>query len=113
MPRSAKQLEALSIGQLARRWGVSPDRVRGLVETGQLPGAFEVPSVGRYGAAIKIPLATVVQAEQDWAIVPEREARSRRKSLRHRGAPPPALRHFPELTSNPEPAVECHGDAQR
>jgi hypothetical protein len=113
MPRSRLTCEALSIGQLAKRWGVSANRIRGLVEAGQLPGAFKVPSVGRYGAAVKIPLATVVQAEQDWAVVLEDEAALRRKRHSRRGGSPPALKHFPELMSNPEPAGECHGDAQR
>jgi len=113
MPPPRTKCEAVSIGQLAKRWGVSANRVRGLVETGQLPGAFKVPSVGRYGAAVKIPLATVLQAEQDWAVVPEEEAAIRRKRHSRRGGSPPALKHFPELMSNPVPAAGCHGDAQR
>ena len=113
MPRFPAQLEALSIGQLAKRWGVSADRVRGLVETGQLPGAFKVPSVGRYGEAIKVPLATVMQAEQDWAIAPTGATSSRQKASRRRGTSSTVLRHFPELASNPEPVDGCREDDQR
>ena len=107
MPRSPTQLEALSIGQLAKRWGVSADRVRGLVETGQLPGSFKVPSVGRYGEAVKVPLATVIQAEQDWAIAPADVTSSRRKAPRRGGTSSTTLRHLPELASNPEHDDGC------
>lgn len=69
MPRSRIQCEALTPGQLARRWGLAVDRVRQLIETGRLPGAFKVPAAGRYGEVVKIPLATVIHAEKDWAIV--------------------------------------------
>lgn len=113
MPRSRITCEALSIGQLAKRWGVSADRVRGLVETGQLPGAFKVPSVGRYGAAVKIPLATVIQAEQDWAIAPADAASPGRRVPRRRGTSSTVLRHLPELASIPEPAGGCREDDQR
>ena len=47
MARSATQRGALSVGQLARRWGLGADRVRRLVESGLLPGAFKVPSAGK------------------------------------------------------------------
>ena len=72
MPRSRVSCEALSPGQLARRWGLAVDRVRRLIESGRLPGAFKVPAAGRYGEAIRIPLASIVQAEQEWAIGPDR-----------------------------------------
>ena len=110
MPRSPTQLEALSIGQLAKRWGVSADRVRGLVKTGQLPGSFKVPSVGGYGEAVKVPLATVIQAEQDWAIAPTDATSSRRKAPRRRGTSSTTLRYLPELASNPGPGAECRAD---
>jgi hypothetical protein len=65
MPRPRTQLEALTPGQLARRWGLGVDRVRQLIQEGELPGAFRVPSAGRYGEAIRVPLATVVQARTE------------------------------------------------
>lgn len=67
MARSATQRGALSIGQLARRWGLGADRVRRLVDNGLLPGSFRVPSAGKYGEAIRIPLSVILQAEKDWA----------------------------------------------
>ena len=69
MPRPQTQLEALTPGQLAKRWGIGVDRVRRLVDSGQIPGAFRIPGVGRYGEAIKIPLAAVIEREQEWAIL--------------------------------------------
>lgn len=51
--RSAER-GALSVGQLARRWGVGAERIRRLVESGMLPGSFKVPSAGRYGEAVRI-----------------------------------------------------------
>jgi hypothetical protein len=39
-----------------------------LIQTGRLPGAFKVPSAGQYGEAVRIPLAAVLQAEEEWAI---------------------------------------------
>jgi len=71
MPRPRIQCEALTPGQLARRWGLGVDRVRGLIQSGKVPGAFRVPSAGRYGKAVRIPLAAVLQAEKEWAVAPE------------------------------------------
>lgn len=71
MPRPQTQLEALTPGQLAKRWGISADRARSLAESGQIPGAFRIPSVGRYGETIKIPLAAVLETEREWAIAPK------------------------------------------
>ena len=112
MPDEKSKCGALTIGQLAKRWGISPDRARGLVETGQLPGAFVIPSVGRYGATLKIPLSSVLQVEQDWIVVPEHAAAPRRRPGRYRGGSPPKLKHFPDLGSNPEPDAGCHGADQ-
>ena len=67
MSRNQTPSQSLSVGQLARRWGVSADRVRRLIDAGHLPGAFTIPSAGRYGATLKIPLVAVIQAEtEDW-----------------------------------------------
>ena len=71
MPRPKTKLEVLTPGQLARRWGLGVDRIRWLIHTGGLPGAFKVPAAGQYSEAVRIPLASVLQAEQDWAIAPK------------------------------------------
>jgi hypothetical protein len=111
MPRNRVACGTLTVGQLARRWGVSVDRVRQLVLTGQLPGAFAIPSAGRYGATLKIPLATVIQVEtEDWAVLPQPQAGP--KPGRRRGDAGPALKHFPKLATSPEPASGSRADAQ-
>ncbi len=98
MTRPKTQRGALSVGQLARRWGLGPDRVRRLVESGLLPGSFKVPSAGKYGEAIRIPLSTILQAEQDWAILMDHLQRTSGTPRRLRRGSPAALRHFSELT---------------
>src|SRR5262249_12399601 len=104
MPRDPESCRALPAGQLARRWRVSVERVRQLVAGGHLPGAFTIPSAGRYGAALRVPLAAVLRVEtEDWAVTPE-PARARPRPRRRGGDAPPALRHFPNLRATPEPA---------
>jgi len=109
MPRPQTQVETLTPGQLAKRWGVSVARIRSLVESGNIPGAFRIPSVGRYGETIKIPLASVLQVEQQWAIDPETIGRSKPDGRRRRNGSPPTLKHFPELATNPEPDAAFRG----
>jgi hypothetical protein len=105
MPRPRTQLDALSPGQLARRWGLSVDRVRRLIEGGKLPGSFKVPAAGRYGEAVRVPLAVVLQAEQDWAIAPV-DGKQLGKPRKQHGSHPP-LKHFPELRHvSPGPDAE-------
>jgi hypothetical protein len=112
MPRSLTTCQALTLGQLAKRWAVSIDRVRQLVLAGHLPGSFTIPSAGRYGATIKVPLATVLQVEaEDWAVVPQGN-RARPKRHRQNDDSGPALKHFPKLATSPEPASGCPGAAQ-
>ena len=113
MPRAATSCQSLSVGQLARRWGVSADRVRKLVSTGLLPGAFTIPSAGRYGATVKVPLATVLQVEaEDWAVAPAKQG-ARPKRPRRGGDSGPAFRHFPKLRASLEqPASGSDGAAQ-
>lgn len=106
MPRTATQPGALTIGQLAKRWGVSGDRVRQLLECGLLPEAFRIPSAGCYGDTVKIPLSAVLQAETEWRIIPA-TGTVKRKRDRRNGRLEAGLRHFPELSPNPEPDVEC------
>jgi hypothetical protein len=110
LPRPQTQIEALTPGQLAKRWGISADRARRLVESGQISGAFRIPSVGRYGEAIKIPMVAVIQMEQAWAIVPT-DSKPLRKPRGGRSSSPP-LKHFPELRRAPAaPDAECPVDA--
>lgn len=106
MARAKTNRAALSVDQLARRWGLGSERVRRLVEMGLLPGSFKVPSAGRYGEAIRIPLSTVLQAEEDWAI--HRKTGDSGKPLRRRAkrTSPVVLEHFPELS--PEHDAVCH-----
>jgi hypothetical protein len=106
MPRKQITCDALTVGQLARRWGVSADRVRQLVQSGRLPGAFTIPSAGRFGATVKIPLASIARVEaEDWAVVPQ-GCKAGAKRPRPRSNSGPALKHFPKLATTPEPAAE-------
>ena len=83
-----------------------------MVAEGRLPGTFTIPSAGRYGAVVKIPLATVLQVEnEDWAVRPAKAGRARPKPSERRDGAGPALRHFPKLRATPEPASECPGAA--
>jgi hypothetical protein len=109
MARPQTQLEALSPGQLAKRWGLGVDRVRQLVTSGHIPGAFRIPAAGRYGETIKIPLAAVLEREQEWAIA-SKDGEPRRKR-RQQPDGSPALRHFPELRpASPPLDVESPSD---
>jgi hypothetical protein len=95
----SRRCQALTVGQLARRWAISAKRVRELVLGGHLPGAFTIPSAGRFGATLKIPVDTVLKVEtEDWAVVPQ-PAQARPKP-RRRGDSGPALRHFPSLATD-------------
>ena len=111
MPRPQAECQTLTVGQLARRWGVGADRIRQLVEGGFLAGAFTIPSAGRYGATLKIPLAAVIQVEtEDWAVVP-RGKQTGPKPSRRKDDSGPALKHFPKLAASPEPASGSPADA--
>lgn len=103
MHRQRKRSErTLTVGQVAKRWSVAVERVRQLVAAGYLPGAFVIPSAGRYGETVKIPLAVVEAAEERWRLVPvAREAAKPVPPTRGSSA----LKHFPDLTL--EPDVEC------
>src|SRR5262245_50795361 len=104
MPRTAITCQALTIGQLAKRWGIGRNHVRQLVDDGHLAGVFTIPSAGRYGAVTKIPLAAVIQAEtEDWASVPKAKNKARPKPPREKDGNGPALKHFPKLQVTPEP----------
>ena len=103
MPRTKTAPTVLTIGQLAKRWAVSSDRVRKLINAGQLTGVFRIPSAGRYGETIKIPLASIEKAEAEWTLLPA-PARQKRRSQ----SPHPGFRHFPERIDDEEPFVESH-----
>ena len=59
MRRNNSRPHTYSVGQVAKRWGISPDRVRQLIDAGKLAGTFEIPSAGRFGKALRIPAETV------------------------------------------------------
>lgn len=112
MPRQKSECETLTIGQLAKRWGIGRDHARGLVDHDAVRGAFTIPSAGRYGQAVRIPLASVLLAEQEWANSPEDRQSSRRPQPRQRNGHSPKLKHFPELQAEPEGVAESPGGVQ-
>lgn len=112
MSRAKSQCETLTIGQLAKRWAIGTDRVRRLVDDNEIRGTFTIPSAGRYGQAIRIPLSSVLLAEQMWANSPEEGQSSGRRQRRQRNGHSPKLKHFPELNTEPEDAGQCPEDAQ-
>lgn len=87
--------ESLSVGQLAKRWAVGVDRIRKLIEEGQLPEAFRVPASGVYGEALRIPIKTIQAAEAKWTV--EKRSQPRRKKRPNGKA---ALLNFPEIEFN-------------
>jgi hypothetical protein len=99
MARSRTQRGALSMGQLARRWGLGVDRIKRLIESGLLPGSFKVPSAGKYGEAIRVPLSTVLKAEEDWNVADHPQDRIQRLTRRSRGRRSHEFVHLPELSS--------------
>ena len=103
MPTSEKSPQVLSVGQLANRWKVSPDRIRGLINSGHIPDVFQIPSAGRFGTTLKIPLSVVRQLEADWAVHPMK--RKKRRSAN----PDPELRHLTGLMTDPESDAGCLG----
>lgn len=108
MTNRITEATVLSIGQLAKRWSVTPERVRRLVEAGHLAGAFRIPSAGRFGETMKIPLEVVRRAETDWSIAPISESgRKRFRRQRQLGLSANATKHFPELSPSAESAAEC------
>lgn len=96
MPRNPQTRDALTVGQLAQRWGVSAARIQQLAAGSKLPGAFTIPSAGRFGQALRIPKTTVLAVEAAWEVAPAPDL-AKRPRLRPSGEP--ALRHFPELAA--------------
>lgn len=67
MPRPRTPRSHSRPSQLAKRWNIGVDRVRQLVIHGHLFGTFRIPSAGRYGDVVKIPLSTIRCVEREWA----------------------------------------------
>jgi len=98
----------MTIGQVAKRWGVSRGRVQSLVDDGDLRGAFLIPSSGRYGETLKIPYESVLEAEAEWSVnAGDRNKSWKRQPITHKGSRP-SLKHFPELDVSPESPVDTH-----
>ena len=112
MRANIHESEALSVSALARRWGIGPERVRALVRSGRLPGVLRIPSAGKFRDTIKIPVAAVRQAEEQWLIAPAERRRHANRRRRHAQSPSETLKHFPELTTSPEPGAECPAGGQ-
>lgn len=102
MPRQRTERSAMTIGQLAKHWGVGRDRVDGLIADGQLLGVFAIPSTGRYGETVKIPLASVVEAEARWVVDDNGKTEKRKRPPRRNNGSKPNLKNFPELNRPPE-----------
>ena len=111
MPRPKTQCEALTIGQLAKRWGIGRDHARGLVNHKVNRGAFTIPSAGRYGQAVRIPLASVLLAEREWGDSSDGDYPSNSPRPRRPNGGSPKLKHFPELNTEPEDAAQCPEEA--
>jgi hypothetical protein len=112
MPRPKTQCETLTVGQLAKRWGIGRDHARGLVDHNAIRGAFTIPSAGCYGEALRIPLASVLLVEQEWSNKPEDNHLLKRRQLRPKNGHSPNLKHFPELQAEPEDDAESPEDDQ-
>jgi hypothetical protein len=108
MARLTTQRDHVSPGQLAKRWGVAVERVNQLVSSGFVHGAFKIPSSGRFGEAVRIPLAAILEVEASWAVTETRCSSQQQKSPDKR--PVRELKHFPELSS--EPVVGCRVGGQ-
>lgn len=96
------EFETVTIGELARRWHVDPSRITALIADGCFPGAFRIPSAGRFGETVKIPLSDVREAQRQWTIQSDTTSHQIRQPQRPAGSP---LRNFPELNS--ESDAEC------
>ncbi|MFV2068268.1 MAG: helix-turn-helix domain-containing protein [Pirellulales bacterium] len=106
MKKNSTQPHAYSVCQVAKRWGISPDRVRQLIDAGRLPGTFRIPSAGRFGMALRIPAETVFQAEREWEVGSPLAGRVERR--RRRSSCELTFRHFPELAED-----DLQGDEER
>jgi hypothetical protein len=112
MPRPKTQRETLTIGQLAKIWGIGRDHAQRLVDAGAIPEVFRIPAAGRYGEAVRIPLASVLLVQQEWATSSNRKQASERRERCRQNGHSPKLKHFPELHCETEDDAECPGDDQ-
>lgn len=96
MPRPRIQREVLSIGQFAKLWGIGREHAAALIEAGQIP-AFEIPSVGKYGTAVRILLAEVLQKQEEWRVAVSRGESPMPVRPRGPNGTHAKLRHLPEL----------------
>jgi hypothetical protein len=96
----------LTVGQLAKHWGVDKKRVLALIGVGELH-PIEIPPAGGYGSITKIPVSDIRAAEQRWRRnSPGPNEKRRHPRSRGNGKMPP-LRHFPELNQqSPEDLPE-------
>lgn len=95
--------QALTITELAKRWSVSRERVKAMIEQGRIIGAFVLPSAGRFGRAIKIPMSAVISVEENWQIGVDQSDQAQKRKVRT--PPAPRLDHFPELLEPTEPVA--------
>lgn len=106
MPADQQHIpETLSVGQLAKRWSVSPERIRRLIDCGLIPEVFRIPSAGRFGATLKIPLSAIKDVESQWQVTPTRQRKRVPNS-------PVVLRHLTSLTIPSDSGGESHADDQ-
>lgn len=89
------KIEFLSITELANRWNVSRERVKAMVNHGLLPGTVILPSAGRFGTAVKIPLCEIMELETQWQVGSKSPKSPQR--IRAVRSVAPRLEHFPEL----------------
>lgn len=94
--KNHKERSTLSVRQLALRWGVGEERIRSLIDAGRLLGAFKVPSSGKYGETVRIPMEAVRDAESEWAIESDSAIGRKKRRRKRKGV---KLNHFPELSS--------------
>jgi hypothetical protein len=112
MPRLKTQSEVLTIGQLAKRLGIGRDHARALVDKNIIRDAFTIPSAGRFGKAVRIPLASVLQAQREWTDSPAGHPRLTHPDRHRQNGRFPKLKHFPELRTEPQDDTECPEDEQ-
>ncbi len=99
--------KSISVGRLAKRWGIGTERVQAMIRSGLIPGAFSMPSCGRFGQTIRIPLARIYEVEARWRLSPQ-ETKLRQKSPQRQSEGGGSSSHFPELMS--EHDAECLSD---
>lgn len=101
---------SLTVSQLAHRWGTSSQRIRTLVDQGRIPGAFRIPSAGRYGSAVRIPLSHILSLEESWQVLPKSQTTAK---IFRRQRISPSISHFPELYDSLESDAECPSGDRR